>query len=162
VVIAPASRTEDPGFESRQGARLLRRSLCIAVLLSKTLRALSLCALEKKTSAPIYVVIRPKWMNNIYVPLRPPLSRESITVIRVQKDPFSQFRSIVHHPRVLQRKQRVDATVNRCLQSRVARWFAFKPKIQIWVNFGGSCNGRGWYILWFILQSFVIFYGHLV
>jgi hypothetical protein len=26
--------------------------------------------------------------------------------------------------------------------SRVARWFVFKPKIRIWVNFGGSCNGR--------------------
>jgi hypothetical protein len=33
-------------------------------------------------------------------------------------------------------------------QTRVARWFAFKPKIQIWVNFGGSCNGRCRYILW--------------
>jgi predicted RNA-binding protein YlxR (DUF448 family) len=32
--------------------------------------------------------------------------------------------------------------------TRVARWFVFKPKIQIWVNLGGSCNGRGWYILW--------------
>jgi hypothetical protein len=32
--------------------------------------------------------------------------------------------------------------------TRVARWFAFKPKIQSWVNFGGSCNGRCWYILW--------------
>jgi hypothetical protein len=31
---------------------------------------------------------------------------------------------------------------------RVARWFVFKPKIQIWVKFGGSCNGRCWYILW--------------
>jgi hypothetical protein len=31
---------------------------------------------------------------------------------------------------------------------RVARWFVFKPKIQIWVNFGGSCNLRCWYILW--------------
>jgi hypothetical protein len=30
--------------------------------------------------------------------------------------------------------------------------FVFKPKIQIWVNFGGSCNGRWW----------CIFYGHLV
>jgi hypothetical protein len=30
---------------------------------------------------------------------------------------------------------------------RVARWFVFKPKIQIWVNFGGSCNGRCWCIL---------------
>jgi hypothetical protein len=34
----------------------------------------------------------------------------------------------------------------------------FKPKIQIWVNFGGSCNGRCWYILW----TFGPFYGHLV
>jgi hypothetical protein len=27
-------------------------------------------------------------------------------------------------------------------QTRVARWFVYKSKIQIWVNFGGSCNGR--------------------
>jgi hypothetical protein len=32
--------------------------------------------------------------------------------------------------------------------SRVARWYIFKPKIQIWINFGGYCNG--------------IFYVHLV
>jgi hypothetical protein len=39
---------------------------------------------------------------------------------------------------------------------RVARWFVFKPKTQIWVN---SCNGRSWYILWTLgpfLRSFVI------
>jgi hypothetical protein len=24
--------------------------------------------------------------------------------------------------------------------SRVTRWYVFKPKIQIWTNFGGSCN----------------------
>jgi hypothetical protein len=41
---------------------------------------------------------------------------------------------------------------------KVARWFIFKPKIQIWVNFRGSCNGRCWYILW----SFGIFYGNTV
>jgi hypothetical protein len=23
---------------------------------------------------------------------------------------------------------------------QVARWFIFRPKIVIWVNFGGSCN----------------------
>jgi hypothetical protein len=33
------------------------------------------------------------------------------------------------------------------MYKRVARWFVFKPKIQIWVNFGGSCNVRCWYIL---------------
>jgi hypothetical protein len=48
---------------------------------------------------------------------------------------------------------------------RVARWCVFKPKIQIWVNFGGSCNGRCRYILvnfggscngrcWYILVNF--------
>jgi hypothetical protein len=42
--------------------------------------------------------------------------------------------------------------------SRVARLYTFKPKIPIWVNFGGSCNGRCCYILW----SFGIFYDHLV
>jgi hypothetical protein len=25
---------------------------------------------------------------------------------------------------------------------RVARWYIFKPKIPIWVNFGEFCNGR--------------------
>jgi hypothetical protein len=44
------------------------------------------------------------------------------------------------------------------VETRVARWFVFKPKIPIWVNFGGSCNGSCWYILW----PFGLFYGHLV
>jgi hypothetical protein len=37
---------------------------------------------------------------------------------------------------------------------RVARWFVFKTKIPIWVNFGGSCNGKSWYVLW----PFGVFY----
>jgi hypothetical protein len=55
---------------------------------------------------------------------------------------------------------------------RVARWFVFKPKIQIWVNFGGSCNWRWLYILWtpgpfyglfmYILWTFGIIHGNLV
>jgi hypothetical protein len=36
--------------------------------------------------------------------------------------------------------------------------YIFKTKIQIWVNLGGFCDGRSWYILW----PFGIFYGHLV
>jgi hypothetical protein len=27
---------------------------------------------------------------------------------------------------------------------RVARWFVFKPKIPIWVNFEELWNGDGW------------------
>jgi hypothetical protein len=56
--------------------------------------------------------------------------------------------------------------------SRVARWYIFKPKISIWVNFGGFCNVKMAvyfvanrsifpsfvYVLW----SFDIFCGHLV
>jgi hypothetical protein len=41
---------------------------------------------------------------------------------------------------------------------RVARWHIFRPKIPIWVNFGGPCNGRCWYILW----TFDLFYGYFV
>jgi hypothetical protein len=41
--------------------------------------------------------------------------------------------------------------------SRVARWFIFKPKIPIWINFGGPKIGKCWYILW----PSGIFDGHL-
>jgi hypothetical protein len=44
------------------------------------------------------------------------------------------------------------------MSTRVARWFVFKPKIPIWVNFGGSCYGKSWYIIW----QFGLFDGHLV
>jgi hypothetical protein len=51
-------------------------------------------------------------------------------------------------------------------KSRDARWHIFKPKIPIWLNFGRSCNGRCWSILWpfgiGILRPFGIFYGYLV
>jgi hypothetical protein len=41
--------------------------------------------------------------------------------------------------------------------ARAARWFVFKPKIPVWVNFGGSCNGNCQYIL----CPFDLFYVHL-
>jgi hypothetical protein len=43
--------------------------------------------------------------------------------------------------------------------SRVARWFVFKPKIPIWVNYGGPSIGKS--IDVHMLLSFGIFYGHL-
>jgi hypothetical protein len=45
----------------------------------------------------------------------------------------------------------------RIVLRKVARWYIFKRKIQIWVNFRGSCNRRCWYIL----RPFGLFYGHL-
>jgi hypothetical protein len=33
-------------------------------------------------------------------------------------------------------------------QFRVARSYNFKPKITIWVNFGGPYNGKGRFILY--------------
>jgi hypothetical protein len=33
----------------------------------------------------------------------------------------------------------------------------FETKIPIWVNFGGSCDSRWWYII----RPFCLFYGHL-
>jgi hypothetical protein len=43
------------------------------------------------------------------------------------------------------------------MPTRVARGYNFRLKIPIWVNFGGTCNGR-WDILW----SFGQFSSHLV
>jgi hypothetical protein len=53
---------------------------------------------------------------------------------------------------------------------RVARWFVFKPKIQIWVNFGGPWNEKNgifhgpleyitaiWYILCLLSGNLVHF-----
>jgi hypothetical protein len=45
----------------------------------------------------------------------------------------------------------------KLVRCSVARWFVYKPKIQIWVNFEGPYIGKCWYILW----SFGIVYGHL-
>jgi hypothetical protein len=55
---------------------------------------------------------------------------------------------------------------------RVARWYNLKPKIPIWVNFGGTWNGRYWYfcdhfgqfsshlinfmVFWYILWPFLM------
>jgi hypothetical protein len=47
---------------------------------------------------------------------------------------------------------------NPASRKRVARWYIFKPKIPIWINFGGSYNWRCWYILW----PLGLFYGRLV
>jgi hypothetical protein len=50
------------------------------------------------------------------------------------------------------------SSLSEPVQSRVARWFVFKPKIPIWVNFGGPRNEKGGYNLW----PFGIYYFHLV
>jgi hypothetical protein len=44
------------------------------------------------------------------------------------------------------------------MYDRVARWYIFKPKIPIWVNFGGTEKGK----CWDILCPFEIYNGHLV
>jgi hypothetical protein len=65
--------------------------------------------------------------------------------------------------------------VNLKLVTRVARWFVFKPKIQIWINFGGPYIVKCLYILrplgifygdwgyfmtiWYILNSYGTFSG---
>jgi hypothetical protein len=36
---------------------------------------------------------------------------------------------------------------DKTLGSRLARWFVFKPKIPIWVNFGGPQDEKCLYIL---------------
>jgi hypothetical protein len=46
-----------------------------------------------------------------------------------------------------QAETKAMSSLNFAVSGRVARWFVFKPKIPIWVNFGGSWNGKSWYIL---------------
>jgi hypothetical protein len=52
------------------------------------------------------------------------------------------------------------------VMSWVARWYIFKPKIPVWVNFGGPRNGKGWcrysMPIWNMLWPFHILYEHLV
>jgi hypothetical protein len=63
--------------------------------------------------------------------------------------------------RLTNSRTRMDK-ISVALQIRVAR---FKPNIQIWVNFGLSCNGRCWCMLCAIrsiFRPFGIFCGHLV
>jgi hypothetical protein len=65
-----------------------------------------------------------------------------------------------------------SACLDLLVATRIASWHSFKPKKTIWVNFGGSCNGRCWYYIyvhlvyfmaiWYILWPFGIFYGYLV
>jgi hypothetical protein len=50
----------------------------------------------------------------------------------------------VCHRKFLPEKQKGQLTTIPC---RVARWFVFKPKIPIWVNFRGPWNEKCCYIL---------------
>jgi hypothetical protein len=47
-------------------------------------------------------------------------------------------------------------------QRRIARWFLLRPKLPIWVYFGGPWNGKYFMSIWNILQLWDIFNGHLV
>jgi hypothetical protein len=81
---------------------------------------------------------------------------------------------MVYHLYILPRRLSLYASKELLyitLATRVAIWYIFKPKIPNWVNFGVSCNGRYWYILWpfgqfsaiwYIVWHFGIFYGTLV
>jgi hypothetical protein len=69
----------------------------------------------------------------------------------------SGFLWSAHFRLILPAPLRLDVT------ARVARWYIFKPKISIWVNFGGYWNERFWRVLeWKMLLYFGLFYGHLV
>jgi hypothetical protein len=54
------------------------------------------------------------------------------------------------------RHDRLLSEFRKRIETRVARWFVFKPKIPILVKFGGPWSGQCCYIL------FGTFYGYLV
>jgi hypothetical protein len=57
------------------------------------------------------------------------------------------FRETAHYPRI---------------ETRVAGWYIFKPKIPIWVNFGGFCNAICMYILWSLGIFLAIWYTYFM
>jgi hypothetical protein len=81
---------------------------------------------------------------------------------RIRSSSFETFeteKKLCHHNRYLMKPSKncssnfkldfeVKAPLGNVIYNRVARWYIFKPKIPIWVNFVGSCNGRRLYILW--------------
>jgi hypothetical protein len=66
--------------------------------------------------------------------------------------PFARMEGFIACP------DRLPTGTDTDIGRRVARWYKFKPKISIWVNFWRIWNERCWYISW----SFGIFYGHLL
>jgi hypothetical protein len=71
---------------------------------------------------------------------------------------LENFEKTAQEAQSAQRRKFAQSSYQGCVFARVARWHIFKPKILIWVYYGGSCNGRYWYILW----PFGIFYSHVV
>jgi hypothetical protein len=61
---------------------------------------------------------------------------------------------------VIQKRGVIQASGQECQMAY------FQTKIPIWVDFGGSCNGRCWYILhiaiWSYVRPFCTFCAHLV
>jgi hypothetical protein len=66
----------------------------------------------------------------------------------------------------LQEHRHVSLLMHLRRHTRVARWHIFKPKIPIWVYFGGPWNLKNCYNICpfalYVLQPFDTFYGHLV
>jgi hypothetical protein len=67
-------------------------------------------------------------------------------------------------PRVISNLLQQTRTPTECkkaqpVNTRVARWYIFKPKIQIWVNF---LEGHAGEDVWSISRPLVVFYGHSV
>jgi hypothetical protein len=44
------------------------------------------------------------------------------------------------------------------MHNRVARWYVFESKVQIWVNLGGPWNEKSWYflVIWNVSPRFGI------
>jgi hypothetical protein len=70
------------------------------------------------------------------------------------KPAATNFLTRIAVPRKIYAKSDGFLQGNEALPCRAARWYIFKPKFPIWVHFGGSWNGKCWYIL----RPFYLFY----
>jgi hypothetical protein len=59
-----------------------------------------------------------------------------------QHDANTENKTQMQNPRVQMFIHGFDLLHGSSVRTRVARWFIFKPKIPIWVNFGGPYIGK--------------------
>jgi hypothetical protein len=78
-------------------------------------------------------------------PFQGPPKYAQVGIVGMKKYHLATLNRIDHRKVQTERRPRCSRKAST-VQDRVARWSIFKPKIPIWVNFRGSCNGRCWYV----------------
>jgi hypothetical protein len=94
---------------------------------------------------PVLLFMHKKWSAH-YVCRSEGFKADMIEIFfRQKKKQREFFQRGIFHDRYQRARSKLWPDLG--MDTRVARWFVFKPKILLWVNFGGPLNGKCWYIL---------------